>query len=155
MELMKIINYCDSENAKNLSFFFTHLFYEDISSCYFLQEDCIKNNITSFPDEFCDEPGGYFCGSSHTSRGDCYVVKYKNQIDGRYRYYNNKYLGGFISADYCHVSYSYYDEDLHTYYNYPYNCNFDKNIYGELEEDIGTNSFCFDSSLTPKSLNKK
>ena len=39
--LMKIINYCDSENAKNLSFFFTHLFYEDISSCSFLQEELL------------------------------------------------------------------------------------------------------------------
>ena len=39
--LMKMINYCDAFNAKNLSYFFIHLFYEDISSCSFLQEELL------------------------------------------------------------------------------------------------------------------
>ena len=39
--LMKIINYCDVFNSKNLSYFFIHLFYEDISSCSFLQEELL------------------------------------------------------------------------------------------------------------------
>ena len=39
--LMKMINYCDAFNSKNLSYFFIHLFYEDISSCSFLQEELL------------------------------------------------------------------------------------------------------------------
>ena len=37
--LIKIINNCDISCAKNISFFFGHLFYEDISSCSFMQEE--------------------------------------------------------------------------------------------------------------------
>ena len=37
--VMKIINNCDSKNYKDICYFFAHLFYEDISSSSFFQEE--------------------------------------------------------------------------------------------------------------------
>ena len=122
--------------------------------CTFLEEDCVKNNgeETSFPNDFCTEAEAeaetFFCGSSHLNRGDCYIVEYDEKIESQYKHFSNEYLGGFSAADYCPVSYNYYDEDLEPDYNYPYNCNFGAQIYEDLGEIIGKNSLCFESSLS-------
>ena len=120
--------------------------------CTFLKEDCIRNNATLFPNEFCTEPEGYFCGSSHISRGDCYVFSYDYPLDGRFRYYNDKYMGGFEPADYCPVSFNFYVQELEEQYNYPFNCNHGAGLYESIGEIIGSNSVCFESSLDPKNL---
>ena len=124
--------------------------------CSFLEQDCVYDNgqKTLFPNEFCTEEGAYFCGSSHLSRGDCYIIDYYDPIDSSFRHYSNEYLGGFRSADYCPVSYNYYDEDLESYYYYPFNCNYGSEIYNDMGETIGNNSLCFESSLTPVGYNE-
>ena len=124
--------------------------------CAFLENDCVTNSGTStlFPNEFCTEREASFCGSSHLSRGDCYITTYSS-ISSQFRHFRNSKLGGFKSADYCPVSYNYYDEELENNYNFPWSCNFGENIYGKYNEVIGKNSVCFDSSLVSRSYGKR
>ena len=121
--------------------------------CPFLNEPCVYNNgkNTLFPNEFCTEPEAYFCGSSHILRGECFIVDYEEIIEKRFSYYSNRYIGGFEAADFCPVSYTYYDEELEKSYNYHYNCKYGHNIFKELGEVIGKSSLCFESSLLPTS----
>jgi len=126
--------------------------YGKNQGCAFLENECVTNGgaLTLFPNEFCTEREASFCGSSHVSRGDCYITTHKS-IESQFRHYNNKKLGGFASADYCPVSYTYYDEDLENNYNFPWNCNFGEKLYGKYGEVIGEDSVCFDSSLVSTS----
>jgi hypothetical protein len=123
--------------------------------CSFFEKDCVYNEgkDTLFPNEFCTEAESFFCGSSHLSRGECYIVEHDEIIDSKFRYYSNSKKGGFSSADYCPVSYNYYSE-LDSEYRYPYNCNYGANLYSELGEIIGSNSLCFESSLLPNIYNE-
>ena len=81
---------------------------------FFLNEPCVYNsgNNTLFPYEFCTEPKAYFCGSSHISRGECFIVEYYDEIEERFSHFTDKYVGGFEAADYCPVSYIYYKKIL-------------------------------------------
>ena len=123
--------------------------------CTFLEEECVSNDgqFTLFPNEFCTKPEAYFCGSSHLSRGDCYVYQYEEEIEPEFRHYSNIYMGGFSPVDYCPVSFPFANELLDLLYNYPKNCNYGSLIYKEIGEDVGKNSVCFESSLIPKSYN--
>ena len=125
--------------------------YGKNQGCSFLEEDCVSMQGTSFPNEFCIEPGGYFCGSSHINRGDCYIIEYEDIITGQFRYFDNKYAGGFLPADYCPVSYNYYEEKYENISYYPFNCNFGLSLYPSLGEEIGKNSICFESTLLSSS----
>ena len=124
--------------------------------CAFLNEDCVYNNgeNTSFTNEFCTEPEAYFCGSSHIYRGDCYIIDYKQILEEKFSHYPNKLIGGFEAADYCPVSYPYYEEELEIFYYFHYNCNYGYNSFKSQGEVIGINSLCFDSSLMPINNNK-
>ena len=125
--------------------------------CKFLENECVTNNgeDTLFPNEFCTEEEGYFCGSSHISRGDCYIINYESPINLKFRHYTDQLKGGFSPADYCPVSYPYYDEDLDKKYYNPHSCNYGYNYrVDEFGEKIGKNSVCFESSLFPEEYNK-
>ena len=124
--------------------------------CAFLESECVKNKGTStlFPNEFCTESETSFCGSSHISRGDCYIIKY-DSIESQFRHFGNNKYGGFSSADYCPVSYTYYEEELENNYNFPWSCRFGENVYSSIDEVIGENSVCFDSSLVSTSYGKR
>ena len=117
--------------------------------CSFLNEPCVYNSgkNTLFPNEFCTDPQAYFCGSSHISRGECFIVEYYDEIEERFSHYTDKYEGGFEAADYCPVSYIYYNKNLEKSYYYHYNCKYGHNTFEELGEVIGKNSLCFESSL--------
>ena len=116
--------------------------------CAFLEEDCIHNLETSFPNEFCVESGRNFCGSSHLSRGICGIFRYTEEIEEKYQYFGSKNIGGiFSSANYCPVSF-YLESSVDDSYYYPGHCNYGyPKYYGET---IGEHSFCFESSLVPK-----
>ena len=124
--------------------------------CAFLEEECVTNNgkSTSFPNEFCTEREAFFCGSSHLSRGDCYIIEYDDRLDSQFRHFNNKKLGGTSSADYCPVMNTYSDDDLDNKYEFPQNCKYGANLYGDVQEVIGDNSVCFETSLTSKSYDQ-
>ena len=119
--------------------------------CEFFSSKCIVNKVTPFLNEFCSDTKAK-CTNSHLSRGDCYKVKFYNAIDSKYRYFNDKYIGGFQMADYCPVSYEHNikSSDVYNSYYFPLNC-----IYGTTDKDpgygeeIGNSSLCFESSLIP------
>ena len=114
--------------------------------CSFLEKKCIYSEGTLFPNEFCYESNKPFCTGSLTSKGTCYIVKYKEDLPTNYRYFADSKVGGKKLADYCPISFSTkYDDD----YNYPMNC-----AYGKKENDdeiIGSNSICFKSSINLRS----
>ena len=112
--------------------------------CAFLKKKCLYNEgeKTSFPNEFCLDSGIAFCTSSHLAKGDCYLTKFRNDLEDKYSYFQDMKIGGFYAADYCPVSYSL---EIDNHYFYPKNCN-----YGKLEysvEKLGSNSICFESSI--------
>ena len=110
--------------------------------CAFLQKKCVYSEGALFPNEFCSEPNAPICTGSHTSKGICYLIRYRNNLPENYRYFTDPNYGGKIMADYCPISFiSEFDND----YNYPTNC-----VYGKKEnsdEIIGNNSMCFESSI--------
>ena len=121
--------------------------------CAFLEELCIKNENylkTSFPNEFCVESTKSFCGSSHISRGICYIVRYDHALEEKYQYFSENNIGGvFSSANYCPISYLSRSEQniLSSNYYYPSHCNYGYPILESKGEKIGSNSLCFESSL--------
>ena len=119
--------------------------------CSFLEDKCIKNGEINYPNEFCAEVSKPLCGSSHLSRGNCLIGKYTEEIDSRYRYFEDSYIGGYFSSvNYCPVSQTssnYYDTIK---YNYPGHCKYGERLYSSVEEVIGSNSLCFESSLVPR-----
>ena len=124
--------------------------------CDFLGKDCVYNNgqYTLFPNEFCTYYQESFCGSSHISRGDCYIVEYDELLKSKFIYFENQYMGGFEAADYCPVSYNYQNE-VDKYYNYGFNCKYGYLFNKDLGEIIGEKSICFESSLVPKNYNNR
>ena len=115
--------------------------------CSFFEKKCVYSGGTLFPNEFCYESNKPICTGSLTSKGLCYIIKYKNDLQTNYRYFSDPKIGGKIMTDYCPISFfREYDDN----YNYPMNC-----AYGKKENDdeiIGSNSICFESSIN---LNSK
>ena len=114
--------------------------------CAFLKKKCLynKGENTLFSNEFCTIKNEPFCSGSHLSKGNCFINEYQNDVDDKYRYYQDKKKGGLILADYCPVSFI-FGNDNEDYY-YPKNCN-----NGKKENDdeiIGENSMCFESSIS-------
>ena len=117
--------------------------------CEFFKTKCIVNEVTPFLNEFCSDSKPK-CTNSHLSKGDCFKVKFYNAINENYRYFKDKYIGGFEMADYCPVSYDHRAHSDNTYNNYyfPLNCAYgvlDKSTY--YNQQISENSLCFESSL--------
>jgi hypothetical protein len=112
--------------------------------CAFFKKKCLynKGKSTLFPNEFCYNKGEAFCSTSRISKGNCYITKYNNPIEEKYRYFQDEKVGGLESADYCPISFANKNED----YYYPENCK-----YGRFEysgEKIGDNSICFLSTIS-------
>ena len=121
--------------------------------CSFFSESCIENKKTKFPDEFCENNNEPKCSQSKTSRGYCYNMFYKEIKEKKFEFILDIFKAIYYApADYCPVSRDsiLIDEKL------AFNCNFGKsdlhNDYGEI---IGSNSFCFESSLLPYSSLQK
>ena len=119
--------------------------------CSFLEEKCLKNSKTDFPNEFCFESRKAFCGSSHISRGRCLIAEYKEEIEEEYQYFSNSKHGGvFSSANYCPVSSDFREgNSLENYFYNSNNCRNGFERYSQYGENIGDNSLCFESSLLP------
>ena len=115
--------------------------------CNFFTKKCIENYKANF-DEFCDQENEPLCSSSRTIKSSCYLVTYSSQIPSEYRYFSNSRRGGFPHADYCPLPYE--PNDAREYF--PTHCQFgsSSNNYGEK---LGSNSFCFMSSIVQSSSN--
>jgi hypothetical protein len=113
--------------------------------CDFLSKSCIINEYSQF-NEFCEKESEPKCSYSRSIKSSCYIHDYTNELSKEYQYFSNPKRGGFFAADYCPVPF----ESHPSNYYYPKHCligkSDDSNIYGEK---LGSNSFCFISSLLP------
>ena len=113
--------------------------------CDFLNEYCIKGNVTDFPNEFYDynvtSLGHPSCTSGRLSRAYFNLIRY--DLPNNDSYHNllpkidDKYIGGFIpSADYCPVSYKSVDEGENGFL--VGNCKYGTGDYGSEIKYINT-----------------
>ena len=114
--------------------------------CAFLEKKCLynKGENTLFSNEFCTVKNEPVCSGSHISKGNCYIKEYTNNINDKYRYYQERNKGGMIVTDYCPVSFILETDDGKYYY--PKSCNGGKNENNN--EIIGDDSMCFESSIS-------
>jgi len=115
--------------------------------CGFFSQKCIENEAASF-DEFCAEESQALCSSSRTIKTSCYLTTYSSVLPSEYQYFSNSRKGGYPHANYCPVPY----ETRGSTDYFPKHCQFgsDSSNYGEA---LGSNSFCFMSSIVAESSN--
>ena len=115
--------------------------------CTFFNNKCIVNG-SPISEDFCVRPRQPMCSQSRTSKGFCGIYQYTSTIPSNYQYFSNPSYGGFSPANYCPVTAA---TDSDTDY-YPNNCNVgNSSLHGDYGEVMGSNSFCFLSSLLPTS----
>ena len=115
--------------------------------CTFLNNKCIVNG-SPISEEFCVRPRQPMCSQSRVSKGFCGIYQYSATIPSNYQYFDNTNIGGFSPANYCPIT-STFDSDTDYY---PNNCNVgNSSLHGDYGEVMGSNSFCFLSSLLPTS----
>ena len=112
--------------------------------CDFLEEKCIKNEISPFPNEFCNDKAFYRCGSSRLTRSFCYLVSYTSDVPSGYQYFSNTLKGGYSYSDYCPISM----ELLNSTMYFPGSCKYGSSLgYENIGEVVGDKSICVLSSL--------
>ena len=118
--------------------------------CDFLNEKCLINEEPLF-EEFCSISNQPMCSSSRINKGNCLIYIFEDiSIPKEYQYFSNPNYGGFQASNFCPVSHTQSYKIYNAYY--PTNCKYGlKNSYYYYGEEIGDNSFCFISSLLPKS----
>lgn len=127
--------------------------------CEFFNKKCIEDGKVLFENEFCFYSGEPKCTQSRISRGECIVYNlsiYNIILPEKYQYFNNSDLGGYPYTDFCPVSDIKEEDNLNNDDYLPLSCNTGiSNLPLDYGEKIGDNSFCFVSSLLPKSSNYK
>ena len=114
--------------------------------CSFFDKKCIEGGTTDFEEEFCTVDSQYFCSRTKLNKGQCLIRETGETIPKRYRYFNDENIGGFVSANFCPISYVYQQDNDY----YPSNCQVgSSSLSSEYGEEIGNSSFCFISSLLP------
>ena len=112
--------------------------------CDFLEEKCIKNEISPFPNEFCNDKAFYRCGSSRLTRSFCYLVSYTSDIPSGYQYFSNSLKGGYSYSDYCPISMELLNNTMYL----PGSCKYGSSLgYENIGEVVGDKSICVLSSL--------
>ena len=112
--------------------------------CDFLEEKCIKNEISPFPNEFCNDKAFYRCGSSRLTRSFCYLVSYTSDIPSNYQYFSNTLKGGYSYSDYCPISMELLNSTMYL----PGSCKYGSSLgYENIGEVVGDKSICVLSSL--------
>ena len=115
--------------------------------CAFLNDNCIINEESEFPKEFCTRSGETKCMTSNLGRGKCYLTHYIEDLPEEYRYFSNKKKGGYPPAEFCPVYYNNIEEGNYQLAN---SCNNGILIdnYEQRGEVMGENSMCFESTLS-------
>ena len=115
--------------------------------CSFLNNKCIVNG-SPISEEFCNRPRQPMCSQSRTTKGFCSIYQYTTSVPSEYQYFSNPSYGGFSPANYCPVTGTATSDTDY----YPYNCKVGTStLNGDYGEVMGSNSFCFLSSLLPTS----
>ncbi len=122
--------------------------------CGFINQKCIVNG-KPISDEFCTQPDEPKCLQTRTYKGFCSVRDYSlygYKIPTEYQYFSNPNYGGFIAANFCPIA----NADNSDTDFYPESCKIGTStLHSDYGEKIGDNSFCFVSSLLPKSSTQK
>lgn len=118
--------------------------YGKNEGCKFLDEKCVVNGVSSFPDYFCTVNKDARCMAGGKYKGYCQLTVTDNN-DPNYQYFPNSPLGGFLYSDFCPIARSYYDSD----YYYGGHCTIGKpkTYPNVVKESISTNSGCFISNI--------
>lgn len=75
------------------------------AGCPFLTEKCVENNVTSYPQWFCTDPGPNMCSTDRTSVGLCLLLSYSSALPSSLQYFENQYIGGVsLTMDLCPIS---------------------------------------------------
>jgi hypothetical protein len=115
--------------------------------CSFLNNKCIVGS-SPISEEFCVRQRQPMCSQSRTSKGFCGIYQYTSSIPSQYQYFSEPSIGGFSPANYCPVT----NVDNSDTDYYPSNCKVGTStLNGDYGEVMGSNSFCFLSSLLPTS----
>ena len=118
--------------------------------CEFINQKCIINQKTNFPNEFCLSQQGPRCTNSHLFYGSCYLGSYHSSIPSQYQYFGSSTFGGFSAADYCPVGFGKIPSEISNLYTTSCtNGNAQYSNVKELGETIGSNSVCVLSNLRP------
>ena len=115
--------------------------------CSFIQNKCVTNGKSNFPNEFCVSQQGPRCTNSHLFYGVCYLKEYSS-LPSKYQYFSISTLGGFEAADYCPIGYGNINSEISSFYST--SCVSGSAQYSdvqELGETIGQNSICVISTL--------
>ncbi|KEG06574.1 major surface protease [Trypanosoma grayi] len=76
------------------------------TGCSFIRDKCMTNNITDYPDMFCNGSSGVpRCTSDRLYLGFCDIVVYNEALKPQYQYFANASFGGSAvqMTDYCPV----------------------------------------------------
>ena len=125
--------------------------YGKNQGCDFLNSYCVYGDISKHENDFCISEGTTMCTPGRTHRGMCGVMTYPKELEVYYRYFTDSRKGGYLSqTDYCPVAKT--NSSVSKTYFYQGHCK-----YGEVElfpenlgYEMGDNSICLLSSLTPK-----
>ncbi|CAM37365.2 GP63, leishmanolysin [Leishmania braziliensis MHOM/BR/75/M2904] len=76
-----------------------------LASCDFITKKCMENNITQWPEMFCNTTERrYRCPSDRLKIGTCSIATYDNPLPTYFRYFTKTSVGGRSSfLDYCPV----------------------------------------------------
>ncbi|KEG08395.1 surface protease GP63 [Trypanosoma grayi] len=84
-----------------------HMGWGHNTGCKFLNEKCLKNNITDYPNMFCNESTGavLYCTFDQRALGRCTLTSHKMNVPQSYRYFAESNLGGngIDLMDYCPI----------------------------------------------------
>ena len=119
--------------------------------CSFFQDKCIEKGETKYPNEFCTSFLSDSCSPTRESKGQCMVYTYNDPVPEKFSYFSDPNQGGFFPCDYCPVT-NINSPNANIDY-YPSNCKLGDSSLSSYGEIIGNTSFCFLSSLLPKSIN--
>jgi len=123
--------------------------YGKNKGCDFVQNKCINNQQSAFPNEFCTTDGAPMCFASLTAKGFC-RLQTGLTIPQAYQYFADATKGGYTNSDFCPVAKSDSDAEANTWFSS--SCVYGVQTYAELGETIGDDSGCFLSSLVSKSV---
>jgi hypothetical protein len=118
------------------------------AGCEFLNNKCVENGKTLFPNDFCATERQGFCTSGRFAKGFCEVSTYSDSLPSEWQYFSNPSKGGRQSADFCPVATTFTANGNNKFHN----CKDGEAYYPQqfgLAEEMGSNSSCFMSSLTP------
>lgn len=68
--------------------------------CSFIDDDCIDNGASNFPQFWCDSSNDNGCTADYVGIGICYLTTAASQVPTQFKYYSDN-PHGYEAHDYC------------------------------------------------------